>query len=701
MKIFFKGDEHISINLDDAIFQGLKIWFLSKAIDCENRRINPQSPVIDILNLIHSPPPGRWASLMSSKGFEIKEGDIPKQLDEISKLSVDDVNLAFRARNRSPSEHEQKDVKTYRSKQEHRDNSVRGHSPRENNAYYATEIDNRPSRPAEYQSLLNDINSLVGLEVVKTKVEEIVDFMIINEEKKKLGLPVGAISNHMIFTGNPGTGKTTIARKLGKIFKHLGVVSKGHFVEVDRQSLVAGYLGQTASKTKNAIESAIGGILFIDEAYMLAPGISGDQFGQEAIDTLVATMENLREDLIVIVAGYEEEMRNFISSNPGLRSRFSAELKFEDYTKNEMKQIFLQMVINSGHRIGDICDDLLDEIFLNVERKKGKNFGNGREVRNIFEKILLRQNQRLVRNKNRTNSNLMEFLPCDLEAVLEENAIPNAINTDSNKCHIGSMIGIHSVKEEIKKIIALAKVRQIRNQHGLTSPRSSLHMVFSGNPGTGKTTVARHLAKELYSIGALARDSLVEVSRSDLVAGYVGQTSLKTLQQLERAIGGILFIDEAYTLASKNKDDFGNEAIDTILTFMENHKDEILIIVAGYKDEMQVFLNSNPGLSSRFNRFINFEDYDTKSLTLIFNTFANESQYKIEPRFASKLESVIKELHSARSRTFGNGRAIRNLFEKVVDKQAVRIANQKNLLPADIVTLIPDDIDIEMIADMS
>ena len=256
----------------------------------------------------------------------------------------------------------------------------------------------------------------------------------------------------------------------------------------------------------------------------------------------------------------------------------------------------------------------------------------------------------------------------------QEAAVQEPEPLETILAELDGYIGLAAVKEEVHNLINLVRVHQMRRAHDLPTPELSLHMVFSGNPGTGKTTVARIMARVYHTLGILSKGQLVEVDRSGLVAGYVGQTALKTTQVIEKALGGVLFIDEAYALSGKGGQDFGQEAIDTILKAMEDHRDDLVVIVAGYEDLMEDFIHSNPGLESRFNRFLHFADYTVEELCAIFDMQCRKGCYTLTPEARDQVRRALESADTD-GISFGNARGVRNLFERVLVQQANRLAS--------------------------
>ena len=263
---------------------------------------------------------------------------------------------------------------------------------------------------------------------------------------------------------------------------------------------------------------------------------------------------------------------------------------------------------------------------------------------------------------------------------------------DELMAQLDSLVGLDDVKKDIKNLMNLVKVRRLRKENGLPIPPMSLHMVFMGNPGTGKTTVARIISGLYAAIGVLEKGQLIEVDRSGLVAGYVGQTALKTQEVIKSALGGVLFIDEAYSLASGGENDFGREAIETILKAMEDHRDELIVVVAGYDGPMEKFISSNPGLQSRFNKYFYFPDYNGEQLLHIFKGQCKKNGYALTEEAEAKAKAMFEELYENRGENFGNGRDVRNVFEDTVVRQSNRVAALDAPTKDDLMQFLPEDL---------
>ena len=275
------------------------------------------------------------------------------------------------------------------------------------------------------------------------------------------------------------------------------------------------------------------------------------------------------------------------------------------------------------------------------------------------------------------------------EEPVEETAPPEKI--EDLLAELDGYVGLSMIKEEVRSLINMVEVYKLRQEHGLPTLDLSLHMVFSGNPGTGKTMIARLMARIYHSLGILSKGQLVEVDRSGLVAGYVGQTAIKTQKVIDKAMGGVLFIDEAYALNGKSENDFGQEAIDTLLKAMEDHRDDLVVIVAGYTELMEQFVHSNPGLESRFNRFLLFEDYNPDELMAIFRMRCKKGLYEISAEAEPLIRDYIME-ENGDPETFGNGRGVRNIFENILVAQNNRLAKMDQVTREDLMLLTADDV---------
>ena len=529
---------------------------------------------------------------------------------------------------------------------------------------------------------LHELDDLIGLTKVKDRIMEYSNYLEFISLRKDKGIEEeDQINLHCIFKGNPGTGKTTVARKLGKIYKQLGLLSKGHVHEVDRADLVAEFIGQTAPKTKAAIKKAAGGILFIDEAYSLArKDDDAKDFGKEAIEILLKELSD-GKDIAIIAAGYPDEMDTFISSNPGLKSRFRMVYDFQDYLPQELLDIALLKAKKKGIRFSEDAQELFYKKLVEAYRNRDKFFGNARLVVSLIEECKLNLGIRVMAAESPADLSVdelslittedVEELTINLKSELPDIPVDEELLEES-LAKLNGMIGIEKVKSEIENLVKLVRYYKETDQE--IQNAFSLHSVFTGNPGTGKTTVARILAQIYKALGILERGNLIECDRQSLIGGYIGQTAIKTGEAIDKAMGGVLFIDEAYSLTEGGQSDYGKEAIEIILKRMEDYRGNFIVIAAGYTDNMSQFLESNPGLKSRFDKIYEFEDFDPDMLHEIAMNQFNESGFNLSAKGLNTLKAKIKELYETRDQYFGNGRSIRKIVEEAIKNQHLRMS---------------------------
>ncbi len=537
--------------------------------------------------------------------------------------------------------------------------------------------------------LLAELDKLIGLQNVKKHIRDQITLINFNKLRKEQGVEdTSGFSLHSVAIGNPGTGKTTVMRLLGKIYHKLGLLSKGHVLEVDRVDLVGEYIGQTAPKTQKEIDDARGGILFIDEAYSLArSGEDSRDYGKEVIEILIKEMSDGPGDIAIFVAGYPKEMNAFIESNPGLKSRFSQYFTFDDYLPDELYDISLSIAERLKLTIDDEAKIVLKIELTDAFRNRDKNFGNARFAEAVINKSKMNMALRLMQTppdfvegqKALTKEQLSTITQEDINKVFADKnrkklKLPiNEAELQAVLMELNELVGMENIKKDIDELVRLIKYYNDIGKDVLN--KFSLHTVFTGNPGTGKTTVARIMGRIFKALGILERGHTVEVDRESLVAGFVGQTAIKTNAKIEEAIGGVLFIDEAYALADgSGSNDFGKEAIEVILKRMEDLRGQIVVFAAGYTDNMTTFLTSNPGLNSRFDKKLHFEDYTEEEMMKIALLYLKREDLIATQEVQDHLKTYFSDLYKNRDKFFGNARTVRQTIDEVVKNQNLRMA---------------------------
>ena len=520
----------------------------------------------------------------------------------------------------------------------------------------------------EQPSALEELQSLFGLHDLKKQINEFINIVKFNQLQKEQGRNTIPVTLHSIFMGNPGTGKTTVARILGRVLYETGVISTNKFVEVTRKDLVSPNIGETAQMTQQILDESKGGILFIDEAYSLYNESAIDH-GREAIDTLLTFMEDNRHNTMIILAGYTDEMNQLLKMNSGFESRIKNKFYFDDYTPDDIAEIGYSGLIKQGYIVNEKkYKDIIKWLYSHSTDKS-----NARWVRNINEEILITHANRVVESNTEDTQTIMDE---DLDVLTgnqqhdKEDMIEDLLN------QLDSLIGLDEVKNYVHRLMQQAKVDRMLMDEGSVSSKPSYHMIFAGNPGTGKTTVANIIAKLFYYLDIMPTPNVKVVDRSDLVGPYIGHTEKQTKEILEQAMGGVLFIDEAYQLAGDGKD-FGNQAIQTLLTYLENHRDKFVVILAGYTEEMDEFLNVNPGLRSRIPNNIIFPDYSPEDVATIVEKIIIKDWEVNVPLLNSTVIDIYTNLPDDEK---ANARWARNFSEKLIQNHKAWVADNPSAI---------------------
>ncbi|WP_051467860.1 AAA family ATPase [Actinomadura oligospora] len=538
-----------------------------------------------------------------------------------------------------------------------------------------------------------ELASCVGIEPVKREVEALVAEARAERLRREAGMPVASRPRHLVFTGNPGTGKSRVARVLGRMYADLGRLSTGVLVETDRADLVGEFPGETAAKVRAAVERALGGVLLVRDVHVFATAEGAR--GREAVDVLLSAVQAHPDDLLVVLTGPEAELNGLLRSHSDLAATFPRVVRFPDLTDDELVEVFARRAAETGFAL---AGGVLAEIGRLVRAApRERDFGNARLMVDLLDRAVALQGRRVLADGvvDETES-LDEILLADVPDALgpARDALPG-----DPVAAIEALVGLEVVKAEVRALAAEARAEPMRRDAGVTQNAPARHMVFTGNPGTAKTTVARLIAAVYARLGLLSSGHLVEVTRADLVAEYVGQTAPRVRAAVERALGGVLFVDEAYTLAAAGSGgdrlDFGPEAVAELLKLMEEHRADLVVIVAGYADPMERFLSSNPGLRDRFPRVLSFPDYSEDELVAIFESMAGAAGF----RLADGLPGAVRRRIAAQPRgpEFSNARFVRNLLDAAIARQAQRITAEpsggaETPTSAEVTLLRPEDL---------
>lgn len=536
---------------------------------------------------------------------------------------------------------------------------------------------------------LSELAGLPGLSAVAGQLAEVVALAGAECARRAAGMATPALWKNLAFTGGAGTGKSRVAAIVGHAYRELGILRGGHLVEVTRAELSGDSTSETRRVVSDALSEAADGVLLITDAH-LAGGRDGcDQLALRMLET---AMSRYREGgLLIILAGPHDPLTRLLDQRRVMGGQIGSVIRFADYTGEDLAAIFCHRAAAAGFTLTEITRAKAAAVL--AKAAANPRGGGARAAIRLLDQAMAAQTRRIMTRPQPAD-------PGDDEArVLLPGDIPEPAGADTPSARarfadptaeLVKMIGLNPVKDQVRLLAAEAKAERMRRDAGMPAIRRTRHMIFTGPPGTAKTTVARLIGAIYAELGLLSTGHLVEVTRADLVGSYVGQTAPAVTEAVASALGGVLFIDEAYTLTlSTSPNDFGPEAIATLIKLMEDHRRDLVVIAAGYERQMATFLAANPGLASRFPVTIGFPGYTDDELVRIFTGMAGKLGLELADGVVAKLRAILAA--TQRGETFGNARHVRNLLEQALAAQALRIT-ESAASHAELRILRPEDL---------
>ena len=536
-----------------------------------------------------------------------------------------------------------------------------------------------------------ELDNMVGLQGVRERIKSFEAQMkrrMARIRRGKIKASDTPMFLHMAFLGNPGTGKTKIAGLIGEMYRDLGLLKKGHVITPDFSDLVGENADATSIKTNRLIDDAIDGVLFIDEAYQLADSTQAGT-GQTVIDTLIPRLTNDAEHLAVVVAGYPDEMEQFFKVNRGMNDRIPTRIIFEDYTPDELMEIHLKFLKKEGFTSSTEFERAIKQVIQGLFKTRDpKRFGNARRMETLAKEIIARYSiiedadSEVPLNDRHIPEEYMRFLTPETP---EEKEIMQDLD---------ALVGLDGVKKQVQQLRYDLQAEKARREMGQKPVVWPLHLTFTGNPGTGKTTVASLYARILKSVGILTTDNVTRVRATDLIKGYVGQTAEHATKEFMKALDGVLFIDEAHHLAVDKEGQghsFNKDVIQALMQFMDTYPDRVVVISAGYRDGIPEFLRSDPGLPGRFTDNIDFSDYSVEELVEIFKRLAAARPIEVPNELIPLIAQYIQMVKDRSGASFQNARVANTLFRDMQKNQNKRYDQSKN--PDDLKSFTREDIE--------
>jgi SpoVK/Ycf46/Vps4 family AAA+-type ATPase len=523
------------------------------------------------------------------------------------------------------------------------------------------------SAEAGGQSADEQMDALIGLTSVKEHIAELKAYVTRRAASGTDGRHP-TLRLDLAFTGKPGTGKTTVARLIGEIYREIGVLPVGHVHEARPSQLIAEHVGGTRAAIESAVAKARGGVLFIDEAYQLSDEKNG--FGTEAVTTLMQMMDREAGQLAVVIAGYHDKIDEFLRSNPGLPRRFPEDnrIEFPNYQPDELMRILYDAMTNENITWTPGLETQLREIVTAMYVQQDEFFGNAGEMVTLANRIARRLSRRTSSTAEPAGT---DDIPEHYRAYLRPTT---AAPLDDILSELDRLVGMDAAKNMIRGLAQRLELEIARRQVGITTDNVTLpSLLFIGPPGTGKTSLAKMVGRIFRALGLLRTDHVEEATRSDLVAEYVGQTGPRTRDKVRKALDGVLFIDEAYSLADgPGSGSYGAEAIAELIKQMSEYEDRLVVIAAGYPDKMRQFLQENPGLRSRFVD-VEFPGYTDAELVEILRNIAARDDYQLTDAVAARAKAWLAAQQATLGRDFGNGRTVQRLLEQMKERLSARV----------------------------
>ena len=549
-------------------------------------------------------------------------------------------------------------------------------------------------------SLFEEFDNFVGLTNLKQSLKDFITYLDFINERKKQGIETEeSISANCIFLGNPGTGKTSIARLLGKFFKSIGILEHGHVIEVDRTELVGEYIGETAQKTDKVINQALGGILFIDEAYSLKRDNSGQDFGQEAIDIILKRMEDYKNKFFVIAAGYPTPMQNFLESNPGLKSRFTHFFTFDDYTAEELTSIYKIFSAKEKYTVNKEAELFLSERLETICANSDDTFGNARYVRNLFNetKVRLSKRYQLLEDDEKDFSSLNTLRKVDIQTAFTNLDIRNNGAKASDKKvdkfinEVNSLVGLDNLKIVFNKILASLKVDKLKKERSIASSHKNLNSFFISEQGSGTSTVARLYAKSLKESDRLSKGLLIELDGSTFYGLSKIDAYLLMDELFKKFLGNVILVNDV-TATLQCTSDFSDSLLQYFLKKLYLINDDVVAILSGSNEEIKTLINNFPVLENQFPNVFEFETYSTRQLLEIALSICQKKNYQLDEGAWQQMLELIEYLKKENRKNFNNTRTIKEILNKAISIQEDRILSVPNISDDDLMMITFDDL---------